>query len=121
LQYDHCSRIGDNQLFCDCHLSWLAGWLRTHPTLALFTKCAGPPALRNAEIAELEEADFRCDQDVAAASPMLADAAYVSPSQDCVIPQVCPNQCVCTDTIVDCRNKGLTEIPPNIPDGTTEL
>ena len=58
-----CSRINDNPLICDCHLMWLAKWLRMHPTLALFTKCASPPHLKAVEIAELQEADFKCDTD----------------------------------------------------------
>ena len=53
-------RIADNNLVCDCHLTWLARWLRLHPTLALFTKCAQPSHLRTVEIAELQEDDFRC-------------------------------------------------------------
>ncbi len=55
------SRIADNLLVCNCHLSWLARWLRMHPTLALFTKCSAPAQYKNVEIAELQEANFKCE------------------------------------------------------------
>ncbi|KAI0220851.1 Slit-like protein [Lamellibrachia satsuma] len=76
-------RIADNQLVCDCHLQWLARWLRRQPTLALFSKCSSPKHLRSNLIAELHDSDFTCT--------------------------------------VDCRSKGMTEIPLNIPEQTTEL
>jgi len=40
---------------------------------------------------------------------------------DCSKSSVCPARCTCTDTIVDCRDRGLTEIPTNIPQTITEL
>uniref|UniRef100_A0A4W5NCL2 Slit homolog 3 (Drosophila) n=1 Tax=Hucho hucho TaxID=62062 RepID=A0A4W5NCL2_9TELE len=30
---------------------------------------------------------------------------------------VCPTSCTCNNNIVDCRHKGLTEIPANLPEG----
>ncbi len=39
----------------------------------------------------------------------------------CNMEPMCPFPCTCTDGIVDCRDKGLTKIPDNIPEGTTEL
>ncbi len=41
--------------------------------------------------------------------------------QECSLPVACPQGCLCTDGIVDCRNAGLTTIPDSIPDGVTEL
>lgn len=40
---------------------------------------------------------------------------------ECIVPPVCPAHCICTDGIVDCRDKGLPSIPDNIPETTTEL
>ncbi|KAK2163803.1 hypothetical protein LSH36_74g12006 [Paralvinella palmiformis] len=103
-------RIADNELICDCHLSWLARWLMAHPTLALFTKCKYPEHLKNAEIAELRDEDFTC-----------TGLEQVTHQQECSMPPLCPSPCLCTDNIVDCRNKGLTDIPENIPDTTLEM
>uniref|UniRef100_A0A8C2AC26 Slit homolog 1b (Drosophila) n=1 Tax=Cyprinus carpio TaxID=7962 RepID=A0A8C2AC26_CYPCA len=33
----------------------------------------------------------------------------------------CPPMCSCTNNIVDCRGKGLTAIPANMPEGMTEI
>ncbi len=33
----------------------------------------------------------------------------------------CPYQCSCENGIVDCKEKGLTEIPRNLPTNTVEL
>ncbi|VDI72859.1 Hypothetical predicted protein [Mytilus galloprovincialis] len=35
--------------------------------------------------------------------------------------QGCPNMCTCSGTAVDCSNKGLTQIPDDIPSTTTTL
>ena len=40
---------------------------------------------------------------------------------DCSSSAVCPARCSCADTIIDCRDRGLTDIPTNIPDSITEL
>ena len=53
-------RIADNPLDCDCRLSWLSKWLRLHPTLGLFTRCAAPHNLRGRELAELQQSSFVC-------------------------------------------------------------
>uniref|UniRef100_A0A183FZP4 LRRNT domain-containing protein n=1 Tax=Heligmosomoides polygyrus TaxID=6339 RepID=A0A183FZP4_HELPZ len=39
----------------------------------------------------------------------------------CADAHVCPPACTCTDTTVDCRDRGLTHIPANLPSSTTEL
>lgn len=33
----------------------------------------------------------------------------------------CPLPCTCSNNIVDCRGKGLTEIPANLPEGIVEM
>ncbi|KAG1665088.1 Protein slit [Nymphon striatum] len=55
-------RLADNGFKCDCHLSWLARWLRKHPRLALFTKCITPHRLRNKGVAELHDSEFKCNE-----------------------------------------------------------
>uniref|UniRef100_A0A8C3P1U5 Slit homolog 1 protein n=1 Tax=Chrysemys picta bellii TaxID=8478 RepID=A0A8C3P1U5_CHRPI len=33
----------------------------------------------------------------------------------------CPAMCTCSNSVVDCRGKGLTAIPANLPEGMTEI
>ena len=33
----------------------------------------------------------------------------------------CPAMCTCSNNIVDCRGKGLTAIPANLPDTMAEM
>jgi len=54
-------RIADNQLSCDCRLTWLSKWLRLHPTLGLFTRCASPTSLRGRQLTELQQSSFVCN------------------------------------------------------------
>ncbi|XP_064466119.1 protein slit-like isoform X2 [Ornithodoros turicata] len=102
-------RISENPFSCDCHLSWLASWLRRNSRLGLFTKCSMPFYLKGKSIAELQEEDFRCV------------GTSREPLKDCVREPMCPYPCSCYDGVVDCRDKGLTRIPENIPETTTEL
>lgn len=103
-------RVSDNHLVCDCHLSWLARWLRQHPGLALFTECAQPQHLKHAEIAELQENDFKC-----------IPGYDLQRNEECILENMCPRQCRCIEGVVDCRDKGLTHIPDNIPESATEI
>lgn len=34
---------------------------------------------------------------------------------------ICPTVCSCTETTVDCHDRGLKHIPSNLPSTTTEL
>jgi len=52
-------------LLCDCRLSWLSKWLRLHPTLGLFTRCAAPNNLRGRQLAELQQSSFVCNDGMA--------------------------------------------------------
>ncbi|KAG9341056.1 hypothetical protein JZ751_019810 [Albula glossodonta] len=53
-------RLHSNNLHCDCHLAWLAQWLRQRPTIGLFTQCAAPPQLRGINVAEIQKHEFSC-------------------------------------------------------------
>ncbi|XP_059170224.1 slit homolog 2 protein-like isoform X2 [Physella acuta] len=103
-------RINDNKLVCDCHLAWFARWLRKNPSLGMFTECHQPLHLRNAELTELQDIDFKCD------------ATFENRhAVECVEENLCPRQCRCVDGIIDCRDKGLTQIPENIPESVIEI
>lgn len=53
-------RLSDNSLICDCHLSWLARWLRRFPRLALYTRCFSPTQLKGQNVADLHDQEFKC-------------------------------------------------------------
>uniref|UniRef100_A0A663MDU6 Slit homolog 1 protein n=1 Tax=Athene cunicularia TaxID=194338 RepID=A0A663MDU6_ATHCN len=101
-------RLHSNHLFCDCHLAWLSQWLRQRPTIGLFTQCAAPAQLRGLNVAEIQKNEFR------QTDPARAQLCSLSSGS-------CPAMCTCSNGIVDCRGKGLTAIPANLPETMTEI
>uniref|UniRef100_A0A673AQ07 Slit homolog 1a (Drosophila) n=1 Tax=Sphaeramia orbicularis TaxID=375764 RepID=A0A673AQ07_9TELE len=95
-------RLHSNNLNCDCHLAWLAQWLRQRPTIGLFTQCTAPPELRGLNVAEVQKHEF------SSPAPHHFPCSTGGGS--------CPAMCTCSNNIVDCRGKGLTAIPANLPD-----
>ncbi|XP_044516143.1 slit homolog 1 protein [Gracilinanus agilis] len=104
-------RLHSNHLFCDCHLAWLSQWLRQRPTIGLFTQCAGPASLRSLNVAEVQKSEFSCSGQGEAARAPVCTLSSGS----------CPPMCACSNGIVDCRGKGLTAIPANLPETMTEI
>ncbi|GAA6094193.1 slit homolog 1a isoform X2 [Tachysurus ichikawai] len=104
-------RLHSNNLNCDCHLSWLSQWLRQRPTLGLFTQCSSPPQLRGINVAEIQKHEFSCSGQSENSSPQTCNLASGS----------CPAMCTCSNNIVDCRGKGLTAIPANLPENMAEI
>ncbi|KAJ3587211.1 hypothetical protein NHX12_010809 [Muraenolepis orangiensis] len=78
--------------------------------LAPFTQCMAPAQMRGLNVPDVLKKDFVCT------------GPAQSEPRTCV-PQlaVCPASCSCNNNIVDCRRKGLTEIPANLPEGTSEI
>ncbi|KAA8594832.1 hypothetical protein FQN60_011967 [Etheostoma spectabile] len=101
-------RLHSNNLQCDCHVAWLSEWLRQRPRLGLYTQCMAPPHLRGHNVAEVQKKEFACT------------GHHSSSSSSCSVLQ-CPESCTCSNNIVDCRGKGLTEIPTNLPETITEI
>uniref|UniRef100_A0A8C5FJ55 Slit homolog 3 (Drosophila) n=1 Tax=Gadus morhua TaxID=8049 RepID=A0A8C5FJ55_GADMO len=103
-------RLHSNSLHCDCHLSWLSDWLRARRGLAPFTQCMAPANMRGLNVPDVLKKDFVCN------------GPAQSEPRTCV-PQlaVCPASCSCNNNIVDCRRKGLTDIPANLPEATVEI
>uniref|UniRef100_A0A3P9H4G6 Slit homolog 2 (Drosophila) n=1 Tax=Oryzias latipes TaxID=8090 RepID=A0A3P9H4G6_ORYLA len=101
-------RLHSNNLQCDCHVAWLSEWLRQRPRLGLYTQCMSPPHLRGHNVAEVQKKEFVCT------------GHQSSSSSSCSVLQ-CPESCTCSNNIVDCRGKGLTEIPTNLPETITEI
>ncbi|CAH1992052.1 unnamed protein product [Acanthoscelides obtectus] len=103
-------RLNDNLFHCDCQLSWLARYLRHSPRLAQYTRCHSPTHLKGHSVVELKDTDFKCSG--------LVERAVTG---ECASESQCPHPCRCAEGIVDCRGKGLTQIPDHLPEGTTEL
>lgn len=101
-------RLHSNNLYCDCHLAWLSDWLRQRPRVGLYTQCMGPAHLRGHNVAEVQKREFVCS----------GHQSFMAPS--CSVLH-CPAACTCSNNIVDCRGKGLTEIPTNLPETITEI
>uniref|UniRef100_A0A672YYX4 Slit homolog 3 (Drosophila) n=1 Tax=Sphaeramia orbicularis TaxID=375764 RepID=A0A672YYX4_9TELE len=98
-------RLHSNNLHCDCHLSWLSDWLRARRGLAPFTQCMAPAHMRGLNVPDVQKKDFVCNGE----------------AMKTRIVAVCPPSCSCNNNIVDCRRKGLTEIPANLPEGIVEI
>uniref|UniRef100_A0A3P8US28 Slit homolog 3 (Drosophila) n=1 Tax=Cynoglossus semilaevis TaxID=244447 RepID=A0A3P8US28_CYNSE len=95
-------RLHSNNLHCDCHLSWLSDWLRARRGLAPFTQCMAPAQMRGLNVPDVQKKDFVCNGEY---TPVA----------------VCPASCTCNNNIVDCRRKGLTDIPANLPESIVEI
>ncbi|CAB1338499.1 unnamed protein product, partial [Coregonus sp. 'balchen'] len=86
--------------------------LRTlqRPTIGLFTQCTAPSPLRGLNVAEIQKHEFTC-----------SGHSESSGLQPCSLGGgSCPAMCTCSNNIVDCRGKGLTAIPANLPDTMAE-
>uniref|UniRef100_A0A8C7ZC76 Slit homolog 3 (Drosophila) n=1 Tax=Oryzias sinensis TaxID=183150 RepID=A0A8C7ZC76_9TELE len=101
------ARLHSNNLHCDCHLAWLSDWLRARRGLAPFTQCMSPAHMRGLNVPDVQKKDFVCS------------GAEQFMFVFCV--SVCPPSCSCNNNIVDCRRKGLLEIPANLPEGIVEI
>ncbi|XP_072262975.1 slit homolog 2 protein [Pyxicephalus adspersus] len=101
-------RLHSNNLYCDCNLAWLSDWLRQRPRVGLYTQCMGPTHLRGHNVAEVQKREFVCNGQQ---SFMVTSCSVLH----------CPAACTCSNNIVDCRGKGLTEIPTNLPETITEM
>uniref|UniRef100_A0A8C4SD07 Slit homolog 3 (Drosophila) n=1 Tax=Erpetoichthys calabaricus TaxID=27687 RepID=A0A8C4SD07_ERPCA len=103
-------RLHSNNLYCDCHLSWLSDWLRQRRGIAQFTQCMGPVHMRGLNVADVQKKEFLCS------GPQTTEPQTCSAQASS-----CPQSCTCNNNIVDCRGKGLTEIPANLPEGIVEI
>uniref|UniRef100_A0A182SZA8 LRRCT domain-containing protein n=1 Tax=Anopheles maculatus TaxID=74869 RepID=A0A182SZA8_9DIPT len=53
-------RLSENPFACDCHLSWLARYLKNASRLAPYTRCHSPGQLKGQNVADLHEQEFKC-------------------------------------------------------------
>uniref|UniRef100_A0A803TZK6 Slit homolog 2 protein n=1 Tax=Anolis carolinensis TaxID=28377 RepID=A0A803TZK6_ANOCA len=78
------------------------------PRVGLYTQCMGPSHLRGHNVAEVQKREYACS----------GHQSFMAPS--CSVLH-CPAACTCSNNIVDCRGKGLAEIPTNLPETITEI
>uniref|UniRef100_A0A669DBV8 Slit homolog 3 (Drosophila) n=1 Tax=Oreochromis niloticus TaxID=8128 RepID=A0A669DBV8_ORENI len=78
--------------------------------LAPFTQCMAPAHMRGLNVPDVQKKDFVCN------GPAQTESRTCAPQVT-----VCPPSCSCNNNIVDCRRKGLTEIPVNLPEGIVEI
>uniref|UniRef100_A0A8C8RRE4 Slit guidance ligand 3 n=1 Tax=Pelusios castaneus TaxID=367368 RepID=A0A8C8RRE4_9SAUR len=102
-------RLHSNYLYCDCHLAWLSDWLRQRRSIGQFTFCMAPVHLRGFNVADVQKKEYVCSG--SHSEPPSCNANSIT----------CPSPCTCSNNIVDCRGKGLTEIPSNLPEGIVEI
>ncbi|KAM9061341.1 slit homolog 2 protein-like [Sarcophilus harrisii] len=102
-------RLHYNHLYCDCSLAWLSDWLRQRRSIGQFTLCMAPVHLRGFSVADVQKKEYVCT------------GPHSEPPSCSVNSISCPSACTCSNNIVDCRGKGLTEIPPNLPEGIVEI
>uniref|UniRef100_A0A1I7YNA8 Slit homolog 2 protein-like n=1 Tax=Steinernema glaseri TaxID=37863 RepID=A0A1I7YNA8_9BILA len=100
-------RLNDNPWICDCRLKWMkktfnGNWLTN-------AKCHRPALVQGQTLANVNEQYMKC-------SGIEKRAAGT-----CVEASSCPSVCSCTESTVDCRDRGLKHIPQNLPPSTTEL
>lgn len=106
--------LTDNPIHCDCRINHLTRFVKRMLADALLRgneyffndwKCASPAEFRYKPIFQVPESETYCEID---------------------IPK-CPATCSCYErsvsgiTIVDCRNRGLTDFPEQLPDGILDL
>ncbi|XP_006115817.1 slit homolog 3 protein [Pelodiscus sinensis] len=102
-------RLHSNYLYCDCHLAWLSDWLRQRRSIGQFTFCMAPVHLRGFNVADVQKKEYVCSG--SHSEPPSCNANSIT----------CPSACTCSNNIVDCRGKGLTEIPSNLPESIVEI
>uniref|UniRef100_A0A8C3I7I1 Slit guidance ligand 3 n=1 Tax=Chrysemys picta bellii TaxID=8478 RepID=A0A8C3I7I1_CHRPI len=104
-------RLHSNYLYCDCHLAWLSDWLRQRRSIGQFTFCMAPVHLRGFNVADVQKKEYVCSDRTDSSA-----GSHSEPPSCNANSITCPSACTCSNNIVDCRGKGLTEIPSNLPE-----
>nr|AVK72306.1 slit1 protein [Isodiametra pulchra] len=101
--------LSGNRLLCECNLVWLLDWRANHRRVSVDgVSCSSPSRLEGRDLSQLTVTDMWCAQ--------LHDA-----SELCPVRVVCPEKCDCADGIVNCQERGLQEIPRNLPASAREI
>ncbi|KAI6225331.1 Slit-like protein 2 protein [Aphelenchoides fujianensis] len=100
-------RLMDNPWHCDCRLIWMKSL--PHSSMNANVRCNRPAMLEGRAIESVDAEHMKCSGIEKRATGSCREAS------------ICPAVCTCTDTTVDCRDRGLKFIPANLPPSTTEL
>ncbi|KAK3799525.1 hypothetical protein RRG08_052709 [Elysia crispata] len=126
LHYLSTLNLMANPLNCNCHLGWLAKWLKKRNVITGTPTCAAPDAVQDTPIQNLDSSQFVCQENTEIGCHVgiqlcCPDSKMVTVKNSCDPRSYCPPSCVCTGTVVRCSHQKLTEIPKYIPPDTTEL
>ncbi|XP_003972277.3 slit homolog 1b isoform X2 [Takifugu rubripes] len=110
--------LAQNPFICDCHVKWLADFLRANPIETSGARCTSPRRLANKRIAQIKSNKFRCSAKEQYLIPGAEDRHL---SYECNSKPVCPAKCRCEANVVDCSNLRLTKFPEHLPSFTEEL
>ncbi|KAG8235957.1 hypothetical protein J437_LFUL016428 [Ladona fulva] len=105
--------LARNPFICDCNLRWLSEYLHRNPIETSGARCEAPKRMQRRRIDAMRDEKFKCKG--------VAEELRTRLAGDCMVDVPCPNGCTCDGTSIDCSNRGLTEIPKDLPMYTTEL
>uniref|UniRef100_A0A8C3HC79 Slit homolog 1 protein n=1 Tax=Chrysemys picta bellii TaxID=8478 RepID=A0A8C3HC79_CHRPI len=74
--------IGANPLYCDCHLRWLSGWVKTGYKEPGIARCAGPPDMEGKLLLTTPAKKFECQGPPALSIQAKCDPCLSSPCQN---------------------------------------
>ncbi|KAB0352879.1 hypothetical protein FD754_017736 [Muntiacus muntjak] len=74
--------IGANPLYCDCHLRWLSGWVKTGYKEPGIARCAGPPDMEGKLLLTTPAKKFECQGPPTLAVQAKCDPCLSSPCQN---------------------------------------
>ncbi|XP_046386290.1 protein slit isoform X2 [Ischnura elegans] len=103
--------LARNPFICDCNLRWLSEYLHRNPIETSGARCDAPKRMQRRRIDAMRDEKFKC----------VAEELRTRLAGECMVDVPCPNGCSCDGTTIDCSNRGLTEIPKDLPMYTTEL
>ncbi|XP_047472308.1 protein slit-like isoform X1 [Penaeus chinensis] len=102
--------LGANPFVCDCNLAWLASYLTENPIETSGARCQEPAKLSRKPFNRLKQESFKCTNELR--------SRY---NGRCNEADLCPAQCRCEGTRLDCSGRELTSLPTDIPPATTHL
>lgn len=101
-----------NPLSCTCNLMWFSKYLANAGNLITGNPtCSTPANLRGIPVQDVDQNDFNCPS---------TEQNLIELQQNCD-QQICPSQCICSNGLVRCSKRHLTEWPRFIDTRTTEL